>query len=135
LPRPRPFPAGVAGGGPSDSDWPVSHSSAVLPPLPIETVASPAGLETSIVLVNQTTPSKSSRPRDSQLPGTCISSQSVESAALSGARQSGFVVPNRSAIGSALAGTALRSALYSERNAALCRVAAMNIARLSQRSL
>ena len=102
---------------------------------PSESVISPAPCGASIVLVNQTTPSKSSRPRDSQLPGTCMSFQSADSDALSGVRQSGLVVPIRSAIGSEPAGTALASALYSARNAALCREAAMNIARLNQRSL
>ena len=117
------------------TDSPFTHTSAVLLMRPSESVISPAPCGASIVLVNHTTPSKSSRPRDSQLPGTSMSFQSVERDAFSGVLQSGLVVPIRSAIGSDPVGTALASALYSARNAALCRVAAMNIARLNHRSL
>src|SRR5215207_5003835 len=96
-PPPRPPPgaavAPAAGGGVKVcvTDSPFTHTSAVLLMRPSEIVDSPAPCGASMVFVNHTTPSKSSRPRDSQLPGTCMSFQSADNVALSGVRQSGLV--------------------------------------------
>ncbi len=80
-------------------------------------VAAAAG--TSIVRVNQTTPSKSGRPRDSQLPGTCMSFQSAATSLTFGRRQSGLSAPSRSATGSESNGSAALSALYAVVNEVL----------------
>src|SRR4051812_34495576 len=88
APRPAPGAAAPAAGAAAavlkfcDTDKPLTHTSAVLLTRPSETVMSPALCGATIVRVNQTTPSKSSRPWDSQLPGTCMSFQSLERDAL-----------------------------------------------------
>ena len=65
--------------------------------------------------VNQTIPSKSGRPFDSQFPGSLISFQSAAISAAFGILQSGVPAPIRSGTGSAANGSFAGSALYAFR--------------------
>ncbi len=107
---PPPAPRPPAGGAIAR---PFTQTSPVLRIAPNESVGVPvaAAAGTSIVRVNQTTPSKSGRPRDSQLPGTCMSFQSAAMSLALGRRQSGLSAPSRSATGSESKGSAALSAL------------------------
>src|SRR5688500_20148438 len=98
---------------------PLTHTSAWLLMRPSASVLPAPACGTSTVRVNQTTPSKSARPRDSQLHGTCISFHSEPSAAESGVRQSGLVVHSRSGVGKEFDGTASGYTLYTARTSTL----------------
>src|SRR5918994_7752040 len=93
---PRPAATGPAPRAPANGDAiasPLIQSSAMLPTRPsVSPLASVAGGQ-SIDRVNQTTPSKSGKPRDSHSPGTSMSFQAVVSSSAAGVRQSGFVAP------------------------------------------
>src|SRR5262245_29073404 len=99
------------------TDMPLTHTSAVLRTGPSDSALSPLADVTSTDRVNHTTPSQSGSPRDSQLPGTCISFQSAVMSLADGERQSGLSEPSRSATGSVSNGTAFGSALYVVMNA------------------
>jgi hypothetical protein len=109
--------------------WPFTHTSTICRMSPNVRLAPCVALcvasGISNVRVNQTTPSKLGRPFVSQAPGCSISFQSAVSDAASGSRQSGLLLPRRSASGSAVSGTAFGSARYSVRNVSLWRDAAM----------
>src|SRR6185436_16345342 len=99
---PGPRPAGAAGAGVKGagvSNKPLTQTSPVFRIGPVERMLGAAVSVQSSVRVNHTTPSKSGRPRDSQLPGTSMSFHSLDRSASAGARQSGLIVPRRSETG------------------------------------
>src|SRR4051812_39932214 len=105
---PRPPPAvGAAAWGAADtngaavSDTPFSQTSALFRTSPSVNEDGVEFAGQSIVRVNHTTPSKSGSPRASQLPGTCMSFQSAAISWAAGVRQSGLILPIRSATGCA----------------------------------
>src|SRR3954451_10910538 len=112
---PRPPPAGATPRPPPGtkgvgvSDCPLIQTSPMFRSGPRDSVVGAAPVQSN-ERVNQTTPSKSGRPRDSQLPGTSMLDQSLASSVAAGVRQSGFVAPRRTAIGNPVYGNAPGSA-------------------------
>src|SRR3954469_20396875 len=107
---PRPPPAGAAPrpapgtNGAGVSDWPLIQTSPMFRSGPSDSVVGAAPVQSN-ERVNQTTPSKSGRPRDSQLPGTSMLDQSLASSAHPRVCQSAFFAPTAGASPSPVTGT------------------------------
>src|SRR5262245_12021878 len=109
--------AAGAGGAPNPpspaafSCTPLTHTRAVLRIGPSDSVSMLVPWGTSTVRVNHTIPSKSVKPRDSQLPGTCMSFHDAAISWVAGVRQSGVPLPMPSGTGNDANGSLFGSAL------------------------